>query len=421
MSSSTLLDLQQKRDKLCLKIGQQWDELIPKIEQREHSSELQNVIKELYDLLDECKEAGQDISDRRKRKSLQTIAREIADIIFRFTKEYPAIVILPAKSSVRGLQVLSELVSAPERQKNLSSILDISKRIIRQIELLYNYKKLHDLLHTLEFQTYIIMDQEVQNFPDNETSEYILTDCELTLQRTVDDMREVQVQLDSGVDKAFGLKELEQALAELSKALEESNQQRLQRAVLIINHVLNIQPVLINAEMTAVARSLDLDALINAMISLQEILANSASQGSIRLREDATTAATTINELGEKLRSLMAFHDKWQKLNLELRRIEANTESDLLELEVSWPYVKAQVETLYESSKDKSLLSLKRESSKLEQALAEQNLIKAKRVFQSYRKRGSYSFYQVDLELMKLLSDLQQVSAPIVYRLEVIE
>ena len=119
MNSSRLLELQQEWDELIVKIEQQWTVLTQKIEPKEHSSELQDVVKELYNLLDECKEAGQDIADQRERKSLQSIAREIADIIFRLTKEYPAIVILPAESSAREIQFLRDPRLRDKGQKDL--------------------------------------------------------------------------------------------------------------------------------------------------------------------------------------------------------------------------------------------------------------------------------------------------------------
>lgn len=120
-----------------------------------------------------------------------------------------------------------------------------------------------------------------------------------------------------------------------------------------------------------------------------------------------------LANLERSLTVLVRTHNDWQELDLELRRIEANLEQDIFELEMSWLDLKAMAESLCNSSIDEWALSFKKDSENLDSAIAAQNPAKVKRYFRSYRRRAGDRFYRVDVELKRLCGNLRIVGEPL--------
>ena len=127
--------------------------------------------------------------------------------------------------------------------------------------------------------------------------------------------------------------------------------------------------------------------------------------------------------LNDDLKILVKSHDNWQKIDSQLRRIEtvtANT-SDLFELEMSWSYLKAEVEEQCQNSPNNWTISLEKESKRLDKAIADQNSSKVKQYFSSYRNRASQGFYKIDRELRNFCGNLREVGNPLAYLLRMLE
>ena len=58
---------------------------------------------------------------------------------------------------------------------------------------------------------------------------------------------------------------------------------------------------------------------------------------------------TALGDLGDNLTRLVEDHDRWQAIDLELRRIEAVMGHDLGEIKLSWPELRAKVDPLCRS------------------------------------------------------------------------
>ncbi|MBD2451490.1 hypothetical protein H6G76_31120 [Nostoc sp. FACHB-152] len=127
-----------------------------------------------------------------------------------------------------------------------------------------------------------------------------------------------------------------------------------------------------------------------------------------------------LASLEHSLTILVHSHNDWQELDLELRRIEANIEQDIFELELSWPDLKAMAESLY-SSIDEWALLFQQDSENLDSAIASKNPVKVKRYFRSYRRRAGDRFFRVDMDLKRLCGNLRIVGEPLVSVLRLIE
>lgn len=356
---------------------------------------------------------GQDIQigDRiYKGADAETIRKIIQDELQSLQFGYNS------QSLRNGLYALTELMAAPEVRAAVIAFRTDFQAVCEQIDVVGNYKDLHDLLHKLEFQCYSGIVQEARRFPDDETALDILMDYELTLQQIVSDVREVAVRGTLDTHETLWIKDLERTTEELPGAIENLDTRQLKRAVWLIHRVLAIQPSRINTSLITAARALRLPALVKAMICVRDNLAhceldpNKASHF-----KDGVEA---LANLERSLTVLVHSHNAWQGLDLELRRIEANLE---FELEISWPGLKAMAESLYSSSIDKWALSFKKDSENLDSAIAAQNPAKVKQYFRSYRRRAGDRLYRVDVDLKRLCSNLRIVGEPLASVLRMIE
>lgn len=318
-----------------------------------------------------------------------------------------------------GLSALTELMQYPEARSAVVTFRVDFQAACERINIIANYKELHDLLHTLEFQCYSGIVQEAKRFPDDETALDILTDHELTLQKLLREVQEVAGRETIATNEVLWLKDLEHAQAKLHGAIEELDTRQLQRTIWLLNRILAIQPSRINTNLNSAARTLRLPALVNAMQSIWEKLVKfNLNQEKLKQFKDGVEV---LVELNQRLAALIVGHDYWQELDLELRRIEANLEKDLVELEMSWPDLKERTEVLFSPAGDRWTIDFQQDSQNLDAALNAHHPIKIKRYFRMYRRRAGDRFYQVDVTLKRLCEELREVGEPLASVLRMIE
>ena len=327
--------------------------------------------------------------------------------------------LIQKQSASKGLYALSELMSVPEVRNTAIAFRADFQAVCEQVEVLGNYKDLHDLLHTLEFQCYRGIVQEAKRFPDDESALDILMEHELTLQHLVDEIRDVAKQETLASSEIPWLKDLAQAQEELHAAINQSDTQRLKTAIRLVNRVLTIQPSRINTSLNNAASALRLPALVHAMIYIQDQLAH------IELDQEKTSqfrnGIDSLVNLSHNLTFLVENHNDWQNVDSEIRRIEADLERDTSELEMSWSDLKAMTEPLYSSSIDTWAVSIKKDSENLDSAIADKNPVKIKRYFRFYRRQAGERFYRVDVKLKRLCEDVRIVGEPLASVLRMME
>ena len=117
----------------------------------------------------------------------------------------------------------------------------------------------------------------------------------------------------------------------------------------------------------------------------------------------------------------MIGHDYWQSFDREMRRIEATLAQDLIELEMSWPYLQDQAGGLIDAEADTWTIAFQKDSQNLDAALEAQHPVKIRRYFRLYRKRASQRFFQVDVTLKRLCEELREVGGPLASVLRMME
>jgi hypothetical protein len=320
--------------------------------------------------------------------------------------------ITSAPSAVtRGLDALIELMAIPGVRAAVLTFQTDFQATSDQIHVLADYKRLHDLLHTLQFHCYSPIVQEAKKFPEDETARDNLNDHQLTLQRVVDDLRDIVSRASFPTDETSWINNLQQAQTEMCEAIESNDAKLLMKATWRVNRVLAIQPSQINTRLNDAARGLRLAALVDGMKIVHENLARlDVDRAKMNQFEIGVTA---LAGLSQSLGKLVHDHDSWQALDCELRRIEANLEKDMGELEWAWPEFKTKTVLLYGSSLEDWAKSLKADGEKLDAAIVVQDRARVKQHFRSYYRRAADRFYRVDMSLKGVCEDFRKVGEPL--------
>lgn len=317
-----------------------------------------------------------------------------------------------------GLAALTDLMQAPEVRSAVVAFRTDFEAACTQIDVLGDYKSLHDLLHRLQFHCYHPIVQESRRFPDDVMAVDNLMDYELTLQGTVSDLQETGGRETLAAYDTSWIGELEQAGEELHQALEALDPKQLKRVIWRINRVLAIQPSQINTRLNGAARTLRLPALVAALTEVRDNVA--------RLDLDADkvqqfeSGVDALVDLDGRLSVLVADHDRWQVIDLELRRIEATMGHDTMELEMSWPPLKEMTEALYSGTEEQWASSMAADAKALDEALEQDNPARIKRHFWRYRRQAGERFFRVDVDLRDLCEELRGIGEPLTGVMDVI-
>ena len=304
-----------------------------------------------------------------------------------------------------------------------------------QIDLLGDYKDIHDQLHSLQFHCYNCIVQEARRAIDDELAWDSLIDYELTFQEILTHLQEIathsapEVQVTAqqhggepvaqpGIRRAtlaahevVWIQDLAQAHYELQTAIETADVRKLKRAIRLVGRILMVQPSQINTRLSATVRTLRLPSLVQGLSRVRDVLSLPNLDPEKVHQFEAGLAA--LSDLNVKLSALVASHDRWQAIDLELRRIETTLEQDVSELELSWPDLKELVEPLCAESSAPWAAALKAEAEKLETAIAGGDAARIRQCFRRYRRLAGERFYRVDVDLKRMCDELRTIVAPL--------
>ncbi len=319
-----------------------------------------------------------------------------------------------------GLQALGDLVQrSPRMRVALIAFRSDFQATCTQVDVLGDYKDLHDLLHRLQFDCYNVIIKAAARFPADETALDDLQDYLLGLEDILAQLRVVSKRAAVAAADTTWISDVAGARDELKRVTEQADAKMLKQAIWRLNRTLSIQPTRINTRLTEAARALRLAALVEALAVAREHLAAPGLEAD-KVRQ-LQAGLEALDSLGRSLHAQVENHDQWQGVDVELRRVEALIETDLMELQMSWPDLKAMAEPLYRAQSDEWALSMSKEAEALDEALAADNPVKTRRAFRNYRNRAGHHFFQVDSDLRKLCGELRPIGEPLTLVLRMIE
>lgn len=318
-----------------------------------------------------------------------------------------------------GLEALIELMDNHQVQEDVTRFEAIFETTCKQIDTLACYKDLHDLLHTLQFRCYNYISAVLQNAtksPEDPSVWDNVFEYEATLEDIMSGLTRYS-QEQALYELVPWTRRLVVDLRSLFAAVTSCDSPRISLCLRPISQILFIQPVLINTRLNEAARALPLPALVRALSGVSQNLDRAPVNRNTVLKFQS--GVDGLSKLHTELTSLIREHDKWQEVDIDLRRVEATLGQDLIELENSWQDLKKKTEPEGEVLQEQWAQLLLEDLTRLDESIALKNPNKSRHYFIRYRNRVGNRFYRVDAMLKDLCANLRRVGEPIAALLEI--
>lgn len=308
----------------------------------------------------------------------------------------------------RSFMALFRLMRRPETREAVISFQTDFEAASDQIDLMNDYKLLHDLFQELE-NRYFLVENDRKRLPDDDLAWDSLALNEPELNTKIDDLMGIVHQSDFAQEAERWTSQLEKVKVDMQTAVEEFDLDTLNKATRLLYRVLNRQPSRINAQLITTANALRLDNLEKAITFICDNIDASEFGSEFELVTQIKEGADALGGIDENLHQLTTEHDAWQEIDDELRRVEATLDTGIEELEDAWYDLEPMARNLIDGHTDKWATGIDQVTITLGEAINDGSIVKARRLFRRFRSQTGRRFRQVDLELLSLCHNLQKV------------
>jgi hypothetical protein len=308
----------------------------------------------------------------------------------------------------RSFMALLQLVRRPETREAVVSFQTDFEAASDQIDLMNNYKLVHDLFQELE-NRYFLIENDRKRLPDDDLAWDNLAINEPELSSKIDDLLKTPYRAVFAQEASTWLSQLEKVKVETQTAVENTDLITLNKAIRLLYRIINRQPSRINAQLVLAANTLRLDNLEKAITLICDNIDASDFSGELQLITHIKQGAGALSGIDVNLQKLTKEHNAWQAIDDELRRVEATLDTNIAELEDAWYDLETMTQDLLQGHEEEWAASIQEVSISLGEAIAEGIIVKARRLFRRYRSQTGRRFRQVDLELLGLCHNLQKV------------
>ncbi len=318
----------------------------------------------------------------------------------------------PVRQAGDSLSALADLArDAQVRTAVVAFTTDFESACV-QIDVLNNYKQLHDLFQQLEDATNV-MAQHARRLPGDLTAWEDLEVHDPDVQGLVAELLRIGATASFASAEELWMRRLKRASGAMSGAFLARDPAQLKGALIAIGEVLGRELSRMNSALVTAARTLRLQQLLNALTTIRDQLAlnqlNTAAQSQFEIFADGVTAMARLNA---RLGVLVATHDAFQEVDDELRRVKELLSQDVEELILAWEDIRQLAQRLYEVNPGEWANRLNENSQQLDQAMAANEPTRIRRAFRSFHHQALLSFAKVDQDLLSLCTELQQIGRP---------
>jgi hypothetical protein len=241
------------------------------------------------------------------------------------------------------------------------------------------------------------------------------------LQAIADDLLGVAARASVMAITALWTHKLARAGAELQASIKSRDRGQLKLAITHLKDLLGREPSRINTRLVSAASALRLTGLVTAMTTAGHILTRlRLEQLAPHQFEEFEAGIAALTELADRLTTTIAYHNAFQEIDDELRRVEVLLDRDIRELTYAWQYLKPTIQKLCDGSQASWAIKLNTSGAELERTFKTKNLRTIKPLFRSYRSQASRSFNQIDRDLLTLCEELRKVGEPLATLLKLI-
>lgn len=309
--------------------------------------------------------------------------------------------------TIKAFSLLSRMAQQPEVLVVLVKSRNDFEYARKHINIVRDYKNIHDALHELEINCYRVISAEASRFPSKGAS------GDLSIYLVI--LSDIKNRIKATVERGFIpwtegplLDRLEDAEKTLNEALTTRERKIFNKAVGDIGHILRFNLSRINHRLIDSASSLSLPDLIEGMEQVQSQLVRYGSDpGEIQAIEKGIQS---LRNLDRSLSTRTQEHNEWQEINDELKLAE----SDLFTAIEQWTHTKERIDNLCSGSTEIWSLSIRKCCEQLDSALGNKETNKnVKEIFRSLNRAVVVRFQQVDGYLKDFYDQVKTLDEPI--------
>jgi hypothetical protein len=302
--------------------------------------------------------------------------------------------------------------------KNLAVLQENFQSVLDNIDVMSDYKKLHDELHNLIFAVFPLIEEAASLLPAGKDAKSNLARHDKTLRTAIDNMKEAAERKKVEEEESKWIEELDLARKKLKSVLDDFDKENLESALQEIRDVLETQPTSINKKLwramnSEKSRLPELVGILEKVLTYLKQL-EPASPGVKQFE----TGIESLKTLTAKLDALISEHDTWQEVVGKLPEIGEWIESDISKFKAKWQKVRTRIAPFYVGKTDEETAAdLEKADARLELALRAMDgpapaVTKLDPgLFADYCEKASWRFYDVDgmlLERCEYLRDIRK-------------
>ncbi len=309
----------------------------------------------------------------------------------------------------KSITALIRLMARPDMRTAVVSFQTDFEGTSEQIDLMNDYKLVHDLFQELE-NRYNLINNDLKRLPGDDYAWENIAINEPELQGKIKDLLQVSKSNTFASGDARWTKQLDTVSEHVRTGTEEYDYQVLRKGTNLLYRTLNRYPSRINAQLVATANQLRLDSLEGAMTTIcNNLLEETAITLDHHILEEVQSGVFALGGLDKRLKNLVREHNAWQEIDDEIRRVKSSIGIGLEELEDAWFDLEPMTRAIINGEQDEWATSLGKVTDILDQALTEQGTVTVRRTFLRYQSQMGRRFRQVDLELLTLCHELQRI------------
>lgn len=318
------------------------------------------------------------------------------------------------KDAEEGLRALGELTKYKDFKGHIAQYQDEFKEAHHSLEAVRYFKKLHDLFQEIEVNYNLLVNNELLKIQEKQLWSGIKSQMPV-LALPINELIKYTEHEAFGFQTQYWLPLLMNGRSYLQAAIQEESFEKLERALLFeLHRALNTGLPQVNFSLVSSANALKFDNLIAVMNQIQTQLESGVHDRRQRrkLAAQIEDGAKAFKDLEEELTNHVRNHNDWQRLDDELRHIDAVIGIDSKDLIKTWQYIQETGNELYGDSADYWASELRRSGNDLSQAIAEkQPHLTITQFYHGYRKQVSRHFRKVDDDLLRLCESLLRIAS----------
>jgi len=349
------------------------------------------------------------------RPALTDLRNAIATICPEALKTSAGVAV-DAKRAAVGVEVIAEQLSDPQVRSLVVPHRDELKRLMDGIEVLANYKRLHDYLQTIQLTHQLQMVADMQRLRGDEIAGTTLEAHLFDLDNIYDEALKAAKCLPDAAavraDEMRWISKLRSTIDQIRRAVDNLDDREGGRALRSLRLLIRPESYRINGRLSAVADELPLERLLS---TIADVVQASAQAGvtAVELQDGLQSLQKMLPELKGKV----AEHNKWQDIEREFiltdEFTDQGTPDSIQDFTDAWPSMRRSVADLAQLDAAASWAQKTQNWAGNVDANLAANTDKARAAFVAFRRTVQFHFFEVDRALRTQCEAILAIRVPL--------